>query len=1033
MEARTHVELPDRHLLNLSPRPQKTKYQAYRADYNYSATEGSTIPIQRNSHQVPLLQPASRVSTETMVQKARPTKVPVASSIPERTKDQRNQTPSPTSIPKPPSSATISSVGAATTSPGSDRDQYWKKLRDRFEKGSPLSQRTSYHRSRPSNKKLASVQADDMSQSDQVSSRGASPRSAIPSPKSSIPSPSSSDMTRSAPAGRHIPSPQLEGQKRWRKTNGSWVSLESQDLTLVQSDKADNTTESSPHSRCASISPISDDSSVTDCDWEDRFVVHMPSAKDPNPPTMTTEEISHYQINLSLDKARKYDQLRRSPRVSHPKQSPGDRDQEKPKTLTQYGTYDGSYAQPQQGSEKQHLAPPPYQTESPHDGSYYSPDEIGKNRISTIWEESPTKSSKEKRVSQNPDGSFLGCKEISGPTATNPDDILLFASGEDSTTLQPRPLAIGAKKRLKEKASRGPRKSEEKVVSPDEGRRTSQSSSRAPCSRRSSATLCQDPNYPQRETESPDSQASSKENTRPEAETEKKAAKHCSEGTNEDDVFIITPTITRTLIPTPNTADSGKAEKEKRGFMFKPQGLRRPGGIGSTGTGEAVKAVRAKPQVISTPSMLRPMIDSAQKKSTAPSLASSKINERSNLPTPTGQDPDSKSKEAEREIKDKDKESPVKIEKSASNSIRGFIRTTGLAKSTSIKTPSGGLATILRNGTESLRNRAESLRNGSGSFNSRKGSPVSLPTRDNSESGRSERSFKSAKESMKDTPPPSTRPTPVKKTNLPSKLATDKKSTSVDITPVDGTDEQTPVTKSPRMEKDKKTCDSPPPVEKGDNSPKPEKLSRSERLEKFKEQARIRRAAKTNTKTKSAEKTVEIAELDGEQVPTAKEDFQPNITNVEELRDLPAEDKDQKIPGDVANTLALSLIFEIVFFTVTNIHKLALQLPNSPYINFLINNVSSMTTHCFDVFNCIYRAITVYQATGKWPKPRSDQAISRFLVEFLQALVYLVILGLGALCVGRAAGYAYLVVSWVLWLARPVAWTFHCMTRLLIS
>lgn len=1033
MDIKTHVELPDRHLLNLSPRPQqKTKYQAYRADYNYT----STIPVQRNSHQVPL-EPSSGTSTESMVQKTKATKLPVVSSVPERAKQQRNQTPSPTSLPKPLSSATLSSTGTGTPSPGSDRDQYWKKLRDRFDKGSPLAQRASYHRTRAGDKKISLVQAEHVSQISQPYSPGASPRSAIPSPKSAIPSPSNSSTNRTATSNRNIASPQVDSHKRWRKKGGSWVSLESEDGAPQQSDLADTTTESSPQSRRPSISPISDVSSVTtDCDWEDRFVVHMPSAKDPNPPTMTTEEIANYQNTIGMDKARRSDQLRRSPRMPHTKSLPN-ATQEKPKTLDQYGAYDGSHAQPQQNPERQQLAASPQSQESSNDGHYYSPDEVGKNRISTIWEESPTRSSKEKRVSHNPDGSFLGCKEINGSGTKNPDDVLLFASGEDSTTLHPRPLAIGAKKRLKEKAARGPRKSEEKIASPDEARRTSQSSSRAPCSRQSSMTLCQEQDYPQRDTQSPDSQESSKENSQPQKNVENRNSQLLPDGRHEDDVFIITPTITRTLIPTPNESNPVKAEKEKKGFSLKPQGLRRPGGIGQSITGEAMRAVRAKAQVISTPSTLRPMTGAGPKKSTLPSLGSSK-KLREQISLPISKDDDTMSKEPpEKETKDKIKDSPGKSGNSTSSSIRGFIRTTGLAKSTSIaRSPTGGLANILRNGTESLRNRAESLRNGSGSFTSRKGSPVSLPTRDNSESGRSEKSFKSAKESARETPPPSEKTTPIKKTYVATKLAAEKISTTEKVPPDETTEERTPSTKSPKADKANKkieTPDSPAPVEKGENSPKPEKMTRSERLEKFKEQARLRRAAKSSSKAKNTDKPVVIAELDGEQVQAAKENLQPNITDVEELRDLHAAEKDDKAARDASNTIALTLVFEIVFLTVTNLHKLAVQMPDSPYLKFIVNNVLSMANHCFDVSSCIYRAITVYQATGTWPKPRSDQAISRFLVEVLQALVYMVILGFGALIVGRAASYALLVGSWILWFAKPIAWAFHGMTRFLIS
>ncbi|KAJ6172316.1 hypothetical protein N7470_001383 [Penicillium chermesinum] len=305
MEVKTHIELPEKHLLNLAPRPQQqTQYQAYRADYNYSAAPCTDEPVQRHSHQVPL-DASPRTSTEITFQK-NVTKLPVPSSISDRARDQRNNTPSPTGIPKPLSSATLSSTTTNTPSQGRNEINTGKSLETDTKKDrlSPIA---------PTDKKLSSVQPDDAPMNDELSSRGASPRSTIPSPKSTIPSPSITKISRGTPNILRAPSPQLDRNTRWSKKNGGWVSLESQDGLPSRSDSAGARSESSPHSRCPSVSPISDVSSVTDCDWEDRFVVHMPSAKDPNPPTMTTEEIADYQSNLSSDKIRRHDKLRRSP------------------------------------------------------------------------------------------------------------------------------------------------------------------------------------------------------------------------------------------------------------------------------------------------------------------------------------------------------------------------------------------------------------------------------------------------------------------------------------------------------------------------------------------------------------------------------------------------------------------------------------------------------------------------------------------------------------------------------------------------
>jgi hypothetical protein len=479
------------------------------------------------------------------------------------------------------------------------------------------------------------------------------------------------------------------------------------------------------------------------------------------------------------------------------------------------------------------------------------------------------------------------------------------------------------------------------------------------------------------------------------------------------------------MIPTSTPEKKGekKGKLEQKASIPKPQGLRRPGGIGKSGTGEAVKAVRAKAQVISTASGLRPAAAASQVKSIASSLTSSKMSPLSSIPAAKDKEVHKEEEEsvATREVpvkkpeitvknspkaKDKEKDDQTK---QAGSSIRGFIRTSGLARSTGlVRSPTDSLATILRNGTESLRNRAESLRRGNGSSISRNGSPVSQPSgpsRDNSESSRSDRSFKSARE--KATPPPSTKPSPAKKeTKFP-----DSKPSSVE--------------KLALLEKTEKTEQSLPVEKPVENSPlSAEKIARAERLEKFKEQARLRRARK------SAE--VEIAELDGHQVHKERESLQPNITDVcDDLGELNSQDKDDSDESckETVNTLALSMMFEIVFVAVTNMHKSLLQVTDSPYAKFLVANVLNMVRHCYRVFTLVYRAVLKYQRTGNWPKAKSDQAINRFLMELLQAIVYLFILGFGFMVVGRAASYVVLVGSWIVWFARPFAWAFQCVGR----
>ncbi|KAJ5172723.1 hypothetical protein N7492_005316 [Penicillium capsulatum] len=1011
MEIENRVELPDGHLVNLSPRPQRQQgqYQAYRGEFH--ATELSATPLPRYTHQPrPYELEEVRTSGDIMFQRGKATKLPLPNSSSTRDRDQRHQTPSPTAIPKPTSG--LSPVAAPAAAPtGRSRDQCWRRIRDKFEKDSPLSQKHN-QRQKHTEKSVSASQvsswqqnkhASSSTRADQAPTKVVNSRSAIPSPKGNTTSPVQSTRNDSCPA---------EPQKKWKKEGDQWVSNASKNVketTRAKSESTDTTTDSSPRSN-PSVSPVSaEDSSMTD--WEDQFVVNMPSAKEPNPPMMTEQQIAEYQHSIGRvhrPGGRPVDAKKPLPSPRNP--VPDEKRRvEKPRDqpTVQFKAYDGQSLQPHPTPEPKSAVTSQGQ-EAQEETHYYSPDEVGKNRISTIWEESSPSRPKEKRSSQN-DGSFLGCKEINGPGTKNPDEILLFACGEESASLQPRPLALSAKKRLKERRlarkseenrkAEERRKSEENTALQEEWTQISQNSKHVQCSKPSPSTICREPDCSQSEILRSDSQTSAKENSQPTGSAQSSPGK-LEDNRSDDDVFIITPTITRTMIPTPSPE-----QDEKGSSLLKPSGLRRPGGIGQLGTGEAVKAVRAKAQVISTVSGLRPATKASQEKSTEPSPTSSKTNPLGSIPMAKEKELKIKQKGKGKDAKDKGKSDSDRPGYQTASSIRGFIRTSGLARSTGmVRSPTDSLASILRSGTESLRNRAENLRNGSGSIRSRKASlvsPSTVPSRDNSESSRSERSFKSALE----TPVSSARPTPIKKESPVARIA---------------------AAHSPPPEK-KPPAENTPPPETGkpktaEKSPSSEKqLSRAERLEKFKEQARARRATKV----------IEIAELDGHQVA-----LQPNITDVsdvcDELQDLNPRDKEE-VPKQSSNAITLALIFEIMFIAITHVHKFGLQLTHSPYALFLLANVINMARHCYHVSTRVYRMLSHYQATGTWPKAKNDQAISRFLIETLQAVVYLFVLGFGALVIGRAAWYVFLVGSWLMWFARPFAWTFQCVCHAMLG
>lgn len=1076
-----HVKLPDGHLVNLSPRPVRpSAYKAYRVEYEPSAELSATPPPRRPQEERSTEYAIAGGAPGNISQLPKATKLPIPRSLAESRNDGSNQTPSPTALPKlTPSSRSSGRLGDQSGPVDKAQDQYWRKIRDKLEDSPLLTRRTkskdsdksqspnsriSYHRSR----------LPASTSHDQTSYRAGNTTSSIPSPSTVNSSPargSRNDTPTTIP---------VDSQNKWQKKDDQWVMMDVTETTPQKSARTDETTDSSPRSH-PSVSPVSaENSSITD--WEDRFVVNMPTAKDPNPPTMTAQQIAEYQKSIERvhrDGGKMVDPSTVPSRNVSPeiRFNPSEQIIQSPRGIN---TYDGAYERrqaPRLSQEEHRPSPPPQQNAHLEQQSqlqpqqlqpttasqrqpashYYCPDEIGYNRISTIWEESPTKL-KEKRHPQNADGSFLGCREISGEK--NPDEILRFASPDDAS-LHPPPLALGSKnKNNKQKAPKEVRKVtdrqttptlEETVVLQEERPQISQNSRPVQCSKPS--VIHQDRSYSQSASPIPRtrSQDSSKENYHPTSHTPERSGS-LEENPGDDDVYIITPTITRTMIPTP----------DKKASSPKPQGLRRPGGTNHTVTAEATKAVRAKAQMISTPSGLRPGGPNMNIKPTERILTTSQTLPLTSISTTLkDQDDEDRNKDHAQD------RTPERAAGTTSNTIRGFIRTSGLAKPSGLaRSPTDSIATILRNRTESLRARAESLRNGSGSLQraNQKRSPSPQPTfpsRDNSESSRSERSFRSAEGT---TPSTASRPaSPPKMVTTEKKPDESERSSSEPPAPAP----KKPVTKRVTLSEERPSSIKPdkPPTSTRKISvlAKPSKLNQTSKLKEtskldktFKldktssmksavsERSPPPRATKSDTPPKkeahvkplprlrTSDKVLEIAELDGLQVTSPKDSLQSNITDVSaDLGDMRSKDEDDSDDQGL-NPLALSLLFNILVVAVTQVNKALRIDTDSPYAKFVASNTLNMASHCWRVSECIYTVISHYQATGAWPKPRSDQSISQFMVELLQAIVYLLILGFAAMLITRTVGYVVLVSSWIVWFARPFAWIFQCVGRALI-
>lgn len=391
------VNLPEGHCVNLHPRPQQpSPYKAYRAEYN-NITELSAAPPSPNTH-----------AAVGNLRRSKATKLPLPKALADKNKDQREELlsstavlrPAPLSIP----SASTQNEGAEAEAMAKDRDQYWRKIRGKNDKDSPQSQKEySSESTNQAQKSWYQNKYETNTEDDLFVTHGASLRTDI-----AVPSSSTTNL------GRHIRTSaprQAEAQTKWRKHGEKCMDTETNDIMPQRSERIDRTTDSSEQSH-PSVSPVSaEDSSMTE--WEDRFVVHMPTAKDPSPPTMTAHQIAQYQ--QSIEKVHRSggqmvdpDALPSPPRPSPTVKANANAYQDqKPGP---FKAYDGR-PMPSLPETNQQVATPP-QAQGPP--GYYSPDEIGKKRFSTIWEESSPSKSKDKRSSAA-DGSFLGCKQINGP------------------------------------------------------------------------------------------------------------------------------------------------------------------------------------------------------------------------------------------------------------------------------------------------------------------------------------------------------------------------------------------------------------------------------------------------------------------------------------------------------------------------------------------------------------------------------------------------------------------------------------------
>lgn len=516
----TGIELPNGHLLNLNPRPRNNSNPNNRQNREAAVVQDSKLPTPESNGKIKSRLDSGKDSGT--MPKSSPTSLPVPKSFADKAKDQKkrksvtivdneNQTTTATAdsrCPKAESMLPMTPQSGDTT----DRETRLRKIQERLNKDSPLvakSKEKQKEHSKGAYQKIVSLTNDPQQEGAKTNLRSSEANTnditKLPKPggkaRTGIPSPSDKPRTASgglfrSPAVHHAPNqkrgPLKLQQKRPQQPNEEPCNdFSSQESSI----KTDKTVDSSSNS-LPSVSPISGPSSSA-TEWEDKFVVNMPSAKDPNPPMMTAQQIIEFQ--RSIEKVQREGgamadpDTSPSPRTTTPEDL---RAAEAPEKAAGRGGSEPNANENANANANANTDTPTKEGNGPC-RRYYSPEEVGKQRFSTIWEESPSKTKKQ-GTANGEDGFFLGCKEIKGPEK-NPDEILYFSTTKERPKVIDIPSPISGKPRVAGKPTgrRMVRTLDDKIQIQKEWRTISDNLKKRQSSMPLPRTLCHEPACPQ--------------------------------------------------------------------------------------------------------------------------------------------------------------------------------------------------------------------------------------------------------------------------------------------------------------------------------------------------------------------------------------------------------------------------------------------------------------------------------------------------------------------------------------------------------
>lgn len=130
-----------------------------------------------------------------------------------------------------------------------------------------------------------------VSRDDYLTARGANPRTGVVSP-------SVTNSSLSDPLGSHAKYPSSVMSQKWRLKGDQWISLDANEKTPLPTPFEEEASPQLPlnaRDQAKEYIGLISDTNVPRNKLDDRFVVNMPSAREPCPPTMTPQQILDYQ------------------------------------------------------------------------------------------------------------------------------------------------------------------------------------------------------------------------------------------------------------------------------------------------------------------------------------------------------------------------------------------------------------------------------------------------------------------------------------------------------------------------------------------------------------------------------------------------------------------------------------------------------------------------------------------------------------------------------------------------------------------